>query len=168
MTKQAPTFDQVLTWCETNDNHAAEGWLCLLLDGTYSADELRAAILADRAPERASTLDVALKSLADQVRGLPEYRGWYLTCDDNREMFFEKLVWQHEDYDTKIWLDLVRKSRDQIDLSIDIDDPNDDPSYPQGTYETLSEQTAAAVFTVCKRFLDAYGSNEVVATEPDK
>jgi hypothetical protein len=50
MNKTVPTLDQVLAWCEANDNHPTEGWLLLLLDGTHTVDELRAAILADRTP----------------------------------------------------------------------------------------------------------------------
>jgi hypothetical protein len=157
--KQVPTFDQICDWCEENDNHPTEGWLLLLLDGTYSVDELCAAILANRAPESKRTLDAGTDSLIDQVHSLPEYRGWYVTMDDNDDLV-EKLVWRHEDYDTKIWLDLIRKDRDQIDLSIDIDDPNDDPYHPRGAYETLPEHTAAAVFAICKPFLDEYGDGD--------
>lgn len=164
MNKQAPTFDQVCDWCEAHDNHAAEGWLCLLLDGTYSVDELRAAILAERSPELLTALDAASKSLDDQVLDLPAYRGWYVTRADDRDMVgrfvVEKIVWKHEDCDTKIWLDIVRKSRDQIDLAIDVADPNDDPYHPRGEYATLPEHTAAAVFAACKPFLDEYALEE--------
>lgn len=48
MKTHAPTLDQVSAWCEVHDNHPVEGWLCLLLDGTCSVEEMRAAILADR------------------------------------------------------------------------------------------------------------------------
>jgi len=163
MKKPVPTFGQICDWCSEHTNHRnehpAEGWLLLLLDGTLTNDELRAAILADRAPESKTTLDAGTDSLLDQVRALPEYRGWHVTMDDDSNLV-EKLVWKHDDYDTKIWLDLDRKSRDQIDLSIDIEDPNDDPYHPQSGYETLPEHTAAAVFAACKPFLDEYGPDE--------
>lgn len=165
MKKPVPTLDQICAWCEINDNHPTEGWLLLLLDGTLAIDELRAAILADRAPESKTTLDAGTDSLLDQIRALPEYRGWYVTMDDDSNLV-EKLVWKHEDYDTKIWLDLDRKSRDQIDLIIDIEDPNDDPYHPgRGGYETLPEHTVAAVFMACKPFLDEHSYDETEAAE---
>jgi len=48
---KAPTFDQVCAWCEDHDSDPAEGWLAYLLDGTYSLDEMRAAVLEDRRPK---------------------------------------------------------------------------------------------------------------------
>ena len=39
-------------WAERHDQHAPEDWLHYVLDGTYSVPEMRAAILADRAPRK--------------------------------------------------------------------------------------------------------------------
>ncbi len=47
-----PTFDQVDAWCEVHDNEAIQGWLTSVLDGTYSVEEMRAAVLEDRQPRR--------------------------------------------------------------------------------------------------------------------
>lgn len=56
-----PTLDKILTvltyahveaWCEKHDNESTEGWLTLLLDGTCSVDEMRAAVLEGRQPAR--------------------------------------------------------------------------------------------------------------------
>jgi hypothetical protein len=157
--KPNPFNGDVHAWCESHDQYAAEDWLYLVLDGTYTVDEMRAAVLADRAPEKASVLDDDDKRLTDEILGLPEYRGWYVSRDDNRDLV-EKLVWKHDDYDTKIWFDLVRKDKGRVDLSIDVDDPNDDPYCPHGDYVTLPEHTAAAVFAVCKPLLDEYGDGD--------
>lgn len=56
-----PTFKQVCAWCKDHNSDprwkplesfmAAEGWLAYLLDGTYSLDEMRAAVLEDRRPQ---------------------------------------------------------------------------------------------------------------------
>jgi hypothetical protein len=46
-------FEQVSAWCEQHDQHPVEGWLCMLLDGTVTVAELRAAILEDRTPRLA-------------------------------------------------------------------------------------------------------------------
>jgi len=51
----AVTFDgDVFAWCEEHDNHAAEAWLGLLLDGSISLDEMRAAVLENRAPRESA------------------------------------------------------------------------------------------------------------------
>lgn len=151
----------VHAWAETHDQYAAEDWLHLVLDGTYTVAEMRAAILADRDPTPAADLDAATKNLAEQVRGLPEYRGWYVTTAE-RDVYdmAETLVWKHDDNDTKIWLTLVRENSAQIDLSIDVDDPNDDPNCPSGDYVTLPEHTAAAVFAACKALLDEHSYDD--------
>lgn len=158
-----PTFDQVCDWCESFDNYAAEGWLCLVLDGTYSVAEMRAAISAGRSPVPQLDTDTANKRLVDEVYGLPDYRGWYVTLNERHDAdvcsLEEKLVWKHNDNDTKIWIDFVHKSSTQIDVVIEVADPNDGP-YARGAYETLPEHTAAAVFAVCKPLLDEYSSDE--------
>lgn len=159
--QQIPTFDQVYEWCEQHDNHATEGWLLALLDGSYTVDELRAAILADRAPELAATLKTTTKSLADAVLDLPDYRGWSVSRQDDyaREMD-ERFVWRNDDRDEKIWFDIVHKSKEQIALTINVDDPNDDPYRPRGGYEQLTEHTAEAVFAVFKPLLDEFSSED--------
>ncbi|HSX23017.1 MAG TPA: hypothetical protein VLE97_09610 [Gaiellaceae bacterium] len=161
MPDPVPTFDQVYEWCEQHDSHPTEGWLLALLDGTYSVDELRAAILADRSPEEATTLAATTKSLANAVLDLPDYRGWSVNRQDDyaREMD-DRFVWKHDDRDEKIWFDIVQKSKEQIALSINVDDPNDDPYHPRGSYELLAEHTAAAVFAALKPLLDEYSSDE--------
>lgn len=159
--QQIPTFDEVYEWCERHDGHPTEGWLALLLDGTYSVEEMRAAVLADRAPEEAKDLDADTKRLINAVLQLPDYRGWSVSReDDSSRDMDERLVWRHDDYDEKIWFDVVRKSKDQIGLWINHDDPNDDPYHPRGGYETLTEHTAAAVFAVFKPLLDEHSSGE--------
>ncbi len=40
----------VHAWCEKHDSRAPEDWLYLVLDGTYSIEEMRAAILENRTP----------------------------------------------------------------------------------------------------------------------
>lgn len=49
MTKK-PFDGDVHAWCERHDSYDPATWLCLVLDGTYSVEEMRAAIRADRAP----------------------------------------------------------------------------------------------------------------------
>ena len=51
----------VHAWCERHDQHDPAAWLALVLDGTYSAEEMRAAILANRPPK--------------EILELPEYGG---------------------------------------------------------------------------------------------
>lgn len=77
MTKK-PSFDypQVLAWCEAHDQEPAEGWLCLLLDGSLSVDELRAAILEGRDPRTVQTDRLQTDRLVAEMAALPEYRGW--------------------------------------------------------------------------------------------
>ena len=41
----------VYTWCAQHDQHSPEGWLYLVLDGTVGLEEMRRAILEDRAPK---------------------------------------------------------------------------------------------------------------------
>lgn len=156
-----PTFDQVYEWCERHDSHPAEGWLLALLDGSYSVDEMRDAILAGRAPELEASIGASTKTLVDQILQLPDYRGWSVSQKDDysREMD-ERLVWTHFDRDEKIWFDVVRKGRDHVGLWINVDDPNDDPYHPRGGYERIAEHTAEAVFAVFKPLLDEHASNE--------
>lgn len=166
-----PTFDQVSAWCDHHDNHAIQGWLTLLLDGTYSVDEMCAAVLADRSPETAKDLDAATDRLEKEVLRLPDYRGWYVERDyRDPEDMLEKIVWKHDDNDTKIWLDLIRKNKDQVDLSIDVADPNDGSNYPSGAYETLPEHTVAAVWAICKPILDenSFDDDDNAAPEAPK
>jgi len=157
----APTLDQICTWCERFDNHPTEGWLGLVLDGTYSTAELSAAILTNRAPVAQGDVAAARKRLVDDVLRLPEYRGWSISQEEDHSRAMEdRLVWRHGDRDEKIWLDVVHKSRDQVALWINIDDPNDDPYHPRGGYEVLAEHTAAAVFAVCKPLIDECGGDD--------
>lgn len=159
--QQIPTFDQVHAWCDQYDNHPTEGWLLALLDGSYTVDELRAAILADRAPELAATLKSTTKSLTEAVLALPDYRGWSVSrADDYERGMDERFVWRNDDRDEKIWFDILQKSKEQIALTINVDDPGDDPYRPRGGYEQLTEQTAAAVFAVFKPILDEYSSED--------
>src|SRR5574342_571749 len=161
MSDQVPTFDQICDWCEQHDSHPTEGWLLALLDGSYSVDEMRAAVLAGRAPESATTIDASTKALVAEVLRLPEYRGWSVTREDDRSRDMEeRLVWRHDDRDEKIWFDVERKSRDQAALWINVDDPNDDPYHPRGGYELLAEHTAQAVFAALKPLLDEYSSDD--------
>lgn len=149
----SPDFDQVSDWCEHHDNHPTEGWLALVLDGTYSVAEMRAAILADRAPVPQEEIKTANKRLIAEVRDLPDYRGWYVALDD------QLLVWKHDDCDVKLWLDVTHKSSSHVDLVIEVVDPNDDPYHPRGACQTLPEPTAAAVFSACKELLDEYSAD---------
>jgi hypothetical protein len=51
-TAASRTFDgDVYAWTERHDNYDPAAWLYFVLDGTYSVPEMRAAILADRAPK---------------------------------------------------------------------------------------------------------------------
>jgi hypothetical protein len=45
-----PSADQVFAWCEAHDSDPAEGWLVDVLNGTYTLDEMRAAVLEGRRP----------------------------------------------------------------------------------------------------------------------
>lgn len=45
-----PFDGDVHAWCERHDQYDSAAWLYLVLDGTYSVTEMRAAILADRDP----------------------------------------------------------------------------------------------------------------------
>jgi hypothetical protein len=159
--QQIPTFDQVCDWCEQHDGHPTEGWLLSLLDGSYSVDEMRAAILADRAPELETSLKAAAKSLVDAVLDLPDYRGWSVTREDDyaRDMA-ERFVWRNDDRDEKIWFDVVHKSKGQIALWINVDDPGEDPYRPRGGYEEIADPTAAAVFAAFKPLLDEHSSED--------
>jgi len=49
-----PTYDQVDAWCEVHDNESIQGWLTSVLDGTFSVEEFRAAVLEDRRPRQSS------------------------------------------------------------------------------------------------------------------
>lgn len=55
----ADFYLQVASWCEIHDQHPAEGWLALVLDGTYPAAEFRDAVLAGREPRDARSFSRA-------------------------------------------------------------------------------------------------------------
>jgi hypothetical protein len=60
--KQRSTFDgDVYAWTEHHDNYDPAAWLHFVLDGTYSVPEMRAAILADRAPKKSSAKKTKFK-----------------------------------------------------------------------------------------------------------
>lgn len=148
-------------------------WFGLVLDGTYSVAEMRAAIVADRDPVPQREIDAANKRLVDEVRSLPDYRGWRVMLDDRHDAMTVKLVWRHPDDDRhhssraiQIWVDLVHKNSDQIDVAVEVTDPNDDPCHARRAYETLTEHTAAAVFAMCKPLLDKYSDKYSYRDEP--
>ena len=47
-------FDALVQWAEKYDNRAAEGWLSALLSGEITLDEMRNAVIEDRAPRSVS------------------------------------------------------------------------------------------------------------------
>ena len=79
---RSPSLDQVLAWCEEHDQHPAEGWLLLLLHGTLSVVELRAAILEKRSPRVESANEA--RSRTDEklwAEHLALLRAHLETCD---------------------------------------------------------------------------------------
>lgn len=155
-----PHQKRTIRWCEQFDNYAAEDWLAQLLDGTYSLDEMRAAVLQDRQPRLQRELDDAQRTLETAILELPPYRGWEI---DKRERehdsYDDQLVWVHDDLNMKVW---VTFGPDVVDL--EIDDPNEGGDYHRGSsfaYVPAAERTPEWFMRGCMKLLDeeveAYG-----------
>lgn len=127
----------------------------MLLDGTLSVDELRAAILESREARSKIEIDRGIAALTRQIVKLPIYRGWEVTTGEHPSTKRDVLVWEHDRFggtNVTVWCTLDHPRG----LNIDVYDP-DDPSDTEGWIDggiVDAPTNAAGFFAACKKFLD--------------